>query len=83
MEQGFLEGFWSTINFLVWGNKDINSSIKAALLGLKQFLATESPLEMMENAFYFTSKALFVSKMHVFFKRKIFIRKWASKTPKS
>ena len=33
---------------------------KDALSGLRQFLATESPLKMMKNAFYFTSKALFV-----------------------
>ena len=30
------------------------------LSGLRQFLATESPLKMMKNAFYFTLKALFV-----------------------
>ena len=29
---------------------------KDALSGLRQFLATESPLKMMENAFYFTWK---------------------------
>ena len=27
---------------------------KGALLGLRRFLATEIPLEMMKNAFYFT-----------------------------
>ena len=32
-------------------------SIKAALFGLRQFFATESPLKMTKNAFYFTSKA--------------------------
>ena len=35
--------------------------IKAAFLGLRQ--TTESPLKMMKNAFYFTSKALFVLKI--------------------
>ena len=30
---------------------------------LRQFLATESSLKMMKNAFYFTSKALFVLKI--------------------
>ena len=40
--------------------------IKGALSGLKQFLATESPLKMMKNAFYFTSKALFVLKIFKF-----------------
>ena len=34
--------------------------VKGALPGLRQFLATESPLKMMKKAFYFTSKALFV-----------------------
>ena len=35
--------------------------IKGALSRLRQFLATESPLKMMKNTFYFTLKALFVS----------------------
>ena len=34
--------------------------IKAALSGLRRFLATESALKIMKNAFWFTSKALFV-----------------------
>ena len=33
---------------------------KGALLGLRQFVAVQSPLKMMKNDFYFTSKALFV-----------------------
>ena len=33
------------------------------LQGLRQFLATESPLKMMKNTFYFTLKALFVLKI--------------------
>ena len=37
-----------------------------ALLGRRQFLATESPLKMMENAFYFTSNTLFVLKIFKF-----------------
>ena len=40
--------------------------IKGALLGLKWFLATESPLKMMKNAFFFTSKAFFVLKIFNF-----------------
>ena len=36
---------------------------KGALLGLRRFLATESPLKMMKNAFYFTVKALSVLKI--------------------
>ena len=37
--------------------------IKSALAGLRQVLATGSPLEMMKNAFYFTLKALFFLKI--------------------
>ena len=37
--------------------------VKGALSGLRQFLATGSPLKMMKNAFCFTSKALFVLKI--------------------
>ena len=32
--------------------------LKGTLLGLRQFLATESPTKMMKSAFYFTKKAL-------------------------
>ena len=39
-----------------------SSNIKGALSGLRQFLATKSPLKMIKNVFYFTSKALFVFK---------------------
>ena len=39
---------------------------KVALSGLRQFLATESPLKMMKNDFYFTSKAFFVLKIFKF-----------------
>ena len=42
------------------------SAIKGALSGLRQFLATESPLKMMKNAFYSTVKALFVHKTSKF-----------------
>ena len=41
-------------------------NVKDALSGLRQPLATESPLKMMKNAFYFTSKALFVLKIFKF-----------------
>ena len=43
-----------------------SKTIKGALSDLRQFLATESPLKMMNNAFYFTSKALFVLKIFKF-----------------
>ena len=35
---------------------------KGALSGVRQFSSIESPLKMMKNAFYSTSKALFVLK---------------------
>ena len=38
------------------------AEVKEALSGLRQFLATESPLKMMKNA-YFTSEAFFVLKI--------------------
>ena len=37
--------------------------LKGALSSLSQFLATESPLKMMKNAFYFTLKAFLVLKI--------------------
>ena len=42
------------------------ASIKGALSGLRHFLAIESRLKVMKNAFYFTSKALFVLKIFKF-----------------
>ena len=44
-----------------------SENVKGALSYLRQFLTTKSPLKMMKNAFYFTSKALFVLKMFQFF----------------
>ena len=35
--------------------------VKGALSGLRKFLAIESPLKMMKNAYYFTPRALFVT----------------------
>ena len=40
--------------------------LKGILLGLRHFLATESSLRMMTDAFYFTLKAFFVLKMFKF-----------------
>ena len=34
------------------------SVFKGLLSGLRQFMASENPLKIMKNAFYFTSKAL-------------------------
>ena len=44
----------------------VKFSIKGALSGLRQFLAAESPLKMMKNAFYITLKTLFVLKIFKF-----------------
>ena len=43
-----------------------NQNFKGALAGLRQFLATENPLKIMENAFNFTLKAFFVLKVFKF-----------------
>ena len=40
-----------------------NSFFKGALSGPRQFLANESSLKMMKNAFYLTLKALYVLKI--------------------
>ena len=45
---------------------DLFCVVKGALSGLRQFLATESPLKMMKNAFYFILKALSVLKIFKF-----------------
>ena len=44
----------------------ILSFFKGALSDLRQFLATESLLKMMKNAFYFTLKAFFLLKKFKF-----------------
>ena len=41
-------------------------TLKGALSGLRQFLETESRLKVLENAFYFNLKALFVLKIFKF-----------------
>ena len=46
--------------------KEENVFIKGTLLGLRQFLATESLLKKMKNALYCISKALFVPKISKF-----------------
>ena len=42
------------------------TNFKGTSSGLRQFLATESPLKRMKNAFYFTLKPLFVFKIFRF-----------------
>ena len=44
----------------------LHAELKGALLCLRQFLTTESPLKMMKNVFYFTSKAHSVLKIFKF-----------------
>ena len=51
---------------LIMSRRSFYLILKGTLSGLRQFLATESPLKMMKNAFYFTSKALFVLKISKF-----------------
>ena len=55
----------NTIFFLKDENSIVNLSenFNGALSGLRQFLATETPLKMMKNVFYFILKALFVLKI--------------------
>ena len=40
--------------------------VKGALSGLRQFLATENPLKIMKNDFFFILKAFFVFKIFKF-----------------
>ena len=71
-----LQWFWfeSRMGFLCdqswkiccWWDRRDNKAIKGALSDLRQFLVNESPLKMMENAFYFTPKALFILKIFTF-----------------
>ena len=44
----------------IWVCSEYDAVFKGALSGLRQFLAIESPVKTMKNAFYFTSKALLV-----------------------
>ena len=44
----------------------LQTSFEGILSGLRQFLATQSPLKLMKNDFYFTLKALFVLKVFKF-----------------
>ena len=51
------------------GTNETKVVIKGALPGLRQFLATENPLKMIKNTFYFTIEALFVLKIFKFLSR--------------
>ena len=60
-----MQSFVSPDSLMLQSSK-LLGTIKGALSGLRQFLATERPLKIMENAFYFTLKALFVLKIFRF-----------------
>ena len=60
-----MQSFVSPDSLMLQSSK-LLGTIKGALSGLRQFLATEKPLKMMKNAFYFTLKALFVLKIFRF-----------------
>ena len=51
---------------LLFSNTVSVMQIKGTLSGLGQFLATENPLKMMKNSFYFTLKAFFILKVFQF-----------------
>ena len=53
--------------FLLQGPTLHSFTFKGGLSGVGQFLTTESPFRMMKNAFYFTSKTLFVLKIFEFY----------------
>ena len=57
---------WNKKNNTFTWLSSLYSPFKDALSGLTQYLANESNLEMMKNAFYFTLKAIFVLKMFRF-----------------
>ena len=52
--------------YLIFYLSDFLPILKGTISGLKQFLVNESPLKMMENAFYSTLKALLVLKIFKF-----------------
>ena len=66
----FRLGFFKKEFILHWCSSSqsycLKWNFKGALSSLKQFLAIESPLKMKKNAFYLTSKALFVLKIFEF-----------------
>ena len=62
----FMKKNWVEMNDDSCGMYDTNSQFKGTLSGLRKFLATGSPLKMLKNIFYFTSKALFILKIFKF-----------------
>ena len=57
------------VQAVLWSDYKNYCTFKSTLSGLRQFLVTESLLNMMKNALYFTWKALFILKMFTFLSR--------------
>ena len=53
--------------YIIMGSFLLLKYIKVALSSLRQFLAAESPLKMMKNAFHYMSKTLLILKIFKFF----------------
>ena len=66
MELCYISGNEKLKNFSHF-KKSKEPTLRGALSGLRQLLATESPLKRIKNAFYFTSKALLVLKIFKIF----------------
>ena len=64
--QSFQSFYFSVVDKNIGIKKIEKVSVKSALSGLRQLLATESPLKMMKNLLHFTSKSLFVLKIFKF-----------------
>ena len=64
--QRFQSFYFSVVDKNTGIKKIEKASVKGALSGLIQLLATESPLKMMKNLLHFTSKSLFVLKIFKF-----------------
>ena len=64
------ETFNDIVTFIYWlkniSSRSVSLIFKSTLLGLKQFLAAESPSKMIKNVFYFILKALLVYKVFKF-----------------
>ena len=58
--------FYVSVHYIDFKICDIITDSKGALLGLRKFLASESPSKMIKNALYFTLRALFILKIFKF-----------------
>ena len=54
------------MNWFLYDRDPCYGRVKFVLAVLRQFVATESPLKMMKNAFDFTLRALFFLKIFTF-----------------